>query len=293
MFHERASSPPVRFGHPFDRHDWFVDRGGREVRYVIDYYFNPDPKAGEVKVRRETDPFAGGRATRALHSICAQSSDVPLDPSEPRLTRAIHVDVRPAVDDATAVLDRLWRFPQRALESLRRPWFRAEGLDPAKAPKEAAALSMLHSSNTLNSQEAVDTSDPDEASERVWSAVDNKCKPLLEKLHEATTAAAGGAEASDDIRRLSVALRTCVGSVVCPDAASKFLRVMEDAEKAGRDAAGEEEATFAVLDACVAKRATERRDRRRMLQAKNATVDSHKGTTSSSETPSAVPVQLR
>ncbi|MES1909607.1 MAG: hypothetical protein MHM6MM_002319 [Cercozoa sp. M6MM] len=27
-------------GHPapFDRHDWFVDRCGREVRYVIDYY---------------------------------------------------------------------------------------------------------------------------------------------------------------------------------------------------------------------------------------------------------------
>lgn len=23
---------------PFDRHDWIVDRCGREVRYVIDYY---------------------------------------------------------------------------------------------------------------------------------------------------------------------------------------------------------------------------------------------------------------
>ena len=30
---------------PFDRHDWYVDREGREVRYVIDYYFNED-KAG-------------------------------------------------------------------------------------------------------------------------------------------------------------------------------------------------------------------------------------------------------
>lgn len=23
---------------PFDRHDWIVDRNGKEVRYIIDYY---------------------------------------------------------------------------------------------------------------------------------------------------------------------------------------------------------------------------------------------------------------
>jgi Cytochrome c/c1 heme lyase len=27
---------------PFDRHDWWVDRCGREVRYVIDFYYNED-----------------------------------------------------------------------------------------------------------------------------------------------------------------------------------------------------------------------------------------------------------
>ncbi|KAK1444039.1 cytochrome c/c1 heme lyase like protein [Babesia gibsoni] len=32
-----------RMGKPFDRHDWYVNRCGREVRYVIDYY--DDPKA--------------------------------------------------------------------------------------------------------------------------------------------------------------------------------------------------------------------------------------------------------
>ncbi|KIY96184.1 cytochrome c heme-lyase, partial [Monoraphidium neglectum] len=30
---------------PFDRHDWVVDRCGREVRYVIDFYYYDD-KAG-------------------------------------------------------------------------------------------------------------------------------------------------------------------------------------------------------------------------------------------------------
>lgn len=32
---------------PFDRHDWFVDRNGSEVRYVIDYYEAPNDEHGE------------------------------------------------------------------------------------------------------------------------------------------------------------------------------------------------------------------------------------------------------
>lgn len=27
---------------PFDRHDWTVDRCGKEVRYVIDYYYDDE-----------------------------------------------------------------------------------------------------------------------------------------------------------------------------------------------------------------------------------------------------------
>ncbi len=34
---------------PFDRHDWTVDRCGKEVRYVIDFYFDDD-KAGTPEV---------------------------------------------------------------------------------------------------------------------------------------------------------------------------------------------------------------------------------------------------
>lgn len=32
---------------PFDRHDWFVDRDGSEIRYVIDYYEAPNDEHGE------------------------------------------------------------------------------------------------------------------------------------------------------------------------------------------------------------------------------------------------------
>jgi len=34
---------------PFDRHDWYLDRCGEEVRYVIDFYFHEE-KAGTPEV---------------------------------------------------------------------------------------------------------------------------------------------------------------------------------------------------------------------------------------------------
>ena len=44
---------------PFDRHDWYVDRCGKEVRYVIDFYFDEDkagaPEAFEIVVRPALD----------------------------------------------------------------------------------------------------------------------------------------------------------------------------------------------------------------------------------------------
>lgn len=62
-----------RYELPFDRHDWVVDRCGRRVRYVIDYYgCEPD-----------------------------ESASVP-----------IYLDVRPALDSFSAVWDRAraaWR----------------------------------------------------------------------------------------------------------------------------------------------------------------------------------------
>ena len=61
---------------PFDRHDWIVDRCGKEVRYVIDYY-----DVGEVDIRD--------------HSFAV-------------------LDVRPALDSPEALWDRMkvawWRW---------------------------------------------------------------------------------------------------------------------------------------------------------------------------------------
>lgn len=54
---------------PFDRHDWYVDRCGREVRYVIDFY---------------------NAAPTPTHPV------------------AMHLDVRPALDSPSALLDRVY-----------------------------------------------------------------------------------------------------------------------------------------------------------------------------------------
>ena len=68
---------------PFDRHDWIVDRCGKEVRYIIDYY------------------------------------DGDLDPGSHRFAQ---LDVRPAMDSFEAVADRMkvavWRWREQYSPSM-------------------------------------------------------------------------------------------------------------------------------------------------------------------------------
>ena len=63
---------------PFDRHDWFVDRCGREVRYVIDFYFDEavagTPRAFDLRVRPALDsPSAAlDRVKMFVYEQCAR-----------------------------------------------------------------------------------------------------------------------------------------------------------------------------------------------------------------------------
>ena len=59
---------------PFDRHDWYVDRCGKEVRYIIDFYAGQEEEQGVP---------SGMKAA------------------------AIHIDARPALDSPGAAYDRL------------------------------------------------------------------------------------------------------------------------------------------------------------------------------------------
>ena len=87
-------SPKARFlnllGYrlPFDRHDWFVDRCGKErVRYVIDFYNAAAPAA----------------PAPATTSTASTSSSSPAAPSPV----SMHLDVRPALDSPGAAWERL------------------------------------------------------------------------------------------------------------------------------------------------------------------------------------------
>ena len=69
---------------PFDRHDWIVDRGGVEVRYIIDYYHDESNVDNDSKPQDKSD----------FHAV-----------------KSIFVDVRPALDSFDSVLDRIVRMP--------------------------------------------------------------------------------------------------------------------------------------------------------------------------------------
>ena len=201
-----------RYGFPFDRHDWYVDRNGKEVRYVIDYYFNPDPGAD----------VSGGPVGNGDNVLT------------PRMTKAIHVDVRPAVDDFTSFVDRLSMFPSRMAEALRRPKFKAEGIDPSKSPKEAAAFA-LHSSDNIPK----DTPLPKVRTlQDDFDIMDKKCRPLLEAVHSAAT--------PEEKQKAVVALKYCSASVVCPHEAKSFMDILERSAPIE-----EEEAAFQLMSKCV------------------------------------------
>ncbi len=80
----------ILFGHaePFDRHDWIVDRGGEEVRYIIDYYHD------EAGAKDDQTPHN----LRDFHAI-----------------KSIKTDVRPALDSVGSVVDRLVKMPYHQL----------------------------------------------------------------------------------------------------------------------------------------------------------------------------------
>lgn len=63
---------------PFDRHDWYIDRCGKEVRYVIDFYFDDEkagsPDAFSLVVRPALDgPGAAlDRVKMGIYEVCAK-----------------------------------------------------------------------------------------------------------------------------------------------------------------------------------------------------------------------------
>lgn len=220
------------FGFPFDRHDWYIDRGGRSVHYIIDYFYNPNGSAVS-----------------------------PTGPPAP-LTGSIHVDVRPAVEDVSSVLDRLRRFPGRMRDALSRPRFFADGIDPSKADPEAIAEAKRHVCESNKAAAAAEvgappptpsvaSAKPPTAADLKWAEMDKACAPLLDALKSSS---------DEDRAGRQVALNYCMGRVLCPSEASQFLAQLEAGKKAGVDgtAGSGEEAAFAAMTQCVIRAGRER-----------------------------------
>ena len=165
-------SPKARLkmlgGHPapFDRHDWVVDRGGQEVRYVIDYYHD---EAGTAQDQRPKD----------MRDITSMQS--------------IKVDVRPALDSPTALIDRLVSMPMQMYKGGTvydpPPFFPTPQMKQAEASKE-------------------------ERIARNWKDIKGTCHPYKEKL--------SACQSEQECGAASVALQRCIAGVVCPTIAEEF-----------------------------------------------------------------------
>ena len=117
---------------PFDRHDWTVQRGDEEVRYVIDYYYMDDGKGGNTAMpRTATGAFDKGALDEKL----------------------IYVDARPALDSWSGFVARAQAMV--GLQTISEPWVD----DDADAAAGAAAGAGADGSGSLASSDPRSTSD--------------------------------------------------------------------------------------------------------------------------------------
>merc|ERR1719382_303099 len=110
---------------PFDRHDWTVDRCGREVRYILDYY--------DVSAKRDQDRVP------LLHD----SDAVP----------SIEIDARPALDSPVAAFDRLVMLSRQFRQATTQPAATPPTPAPKPTPTSEAEVEM-GSSNSPHSGSA-------------------------------------------------------------------------------------------------------------------------------------------
>ena len=161
---------------PFDRHDWVVDRCGTEVRYIIDYYHD---------------------------------ESLPVDQSLPgqfdfSSNTQITLDVRPALDSFTALVDRLKL---------------AMGSQPESPEGWPAPLPPPPPSSTKPMPPSKDWNKAQKLFMDKLSTVAVTCKERIELLKKC--------DGTVDCERKAMAKDVCVGEVVCPKEAKAFLKVLE------------------------------------------------------------------
>jgi len=157
------------FGHPppFDRHDWIVDRGGIEIRYIIDYYHDES----------------------VIHN-----DKIPLKLNDMISIQSIKVDVRPALDSISSLVDRLFIMPWKQLKN------ETNYYPPSFFPPSKMILAEKQKMNRI---------------EQNWIDIASKCVEKKEKLAKCVN--------EEECRVASVALQICTASIICPSIAQAFI----------------------------------------------------------------------
>lgn len=224
-------------GYPFDRHDWFVDRGdGSQHRYVIDYFFN------------------------------AEANEKGEDP--------IRVDVRPALDSFDDFLDRMRRFPERMVQAFKMPsFYYADGRDPSQIPKEVnAAMGQRERVRPPGHARALPLSPPTPSCPRLCAspahpwlvpaqpAPESVVPPLARKIDEKCGKLRAALEAAtDEAERAKVflGLSYCMGSVACPVEANDLFQELSRSADDGEADPDKEEQLFQRMTDCVMRKVKE------------------------------------
>jgi len=190
---------------PFDRHDWTVDRCGKEVRYILDYY--------DVAEKRAEDKVP------QLHDL----SSVP----------SIEIDVRPALDSPTAVVDRLTMMGRYAASSL------LSSLSVAAA-KETVVTDLGSSGGAGGS---MDGRGEDALSQPM---VLNDADRVRQRCQEYFDALADCGDEREQAQA-HIGLTLCIAREVCPQEAADFVALKGRADP---DIAS---ATFSQMEECTAR----------------------------------------
>lgn len=175
---------------PFDRHDWIVDRAGKEVRYIIDYYHD------EEHVQDDGVP--------KLHDADT--------------VKSIKIDVRPALDSLDAMLDRAVRMPLAVVQNATPFQYL-----PLLLPKAAANPSFI-----TPAPDAVKPLPEDLVSHRALQDETEMAAVLMKMLgqcasrREALKAASSEAEAQN----AHVALTFCYAQLLTPNRADTFEKAI-------------------------------------------------------------------
>ena len=189
---------------PFDRHDWTILRtDGTTVRYVIDYYFD------ETRANQET----GGMP---------KMDDMTATPS-------LLVDVRPALDGPSQLLDRAVRMPYAKWSSLTRyeylpMWPTREMKDQVQESMDVWKSIQARGAGGESNDERRELSDKEaQVLRKEIAQAASDCRAIQVKVDHC--------QSDDECKKASLDLTICMGKVLCPLQHSTFAKALTETDE--------------------------------------------------------------